>query len=239
MKQKAEARKTARHGFAHQLRAVDSDAPVHGARHSTACRSDHVTRRRCRDDLDADRSPRRCARTSARAMSRQPGAGRAARARSRHHARGGGAVRVQPGSTETFRQPGPRGSPRVARRTMASAVRRDSGHPRDRGPARAILTGERTALNFLQLLSGTATVARRYVDAVARYRLRRCSTRARPCPGCAARRNTPCAAAAPQNHRMGLFDMLLIKENHIAAAGSLTAAIAAARAQRARRARGG
>ena len=71
------------------------------------------------------------------------------------------------------------------------------------GPARAVLTGERTALNFLQTLSGTATAAQKYA--------------------------VRCGGA--QNHRMGLYDMFLVKENHIAAAGSLAAAVSAARRQ--------
>ena len=64
------------------------------------------------------------------------------------------------------------------------------------GPARALLTGERTALNFLQLLSGTATAAARLRAAARGHRLPRCSTRARPSPGCARRRNTRCGSGA-------------------------------------------
>ena len=97
-----------------------------------------------------------------------------------------------------------------------------------RGRARPVLTGERTALNFLQLLSGTATHTRQYVDAVAGTGCTILDTR-KTLPGlrtayfCAVR----CGGA--HNHRIGLFDMVLIKENHIAAAGSIAGAIVAAK----------
>ncbi len=96
------------------------------------------------------------------------------------------------------------------------------------GPARPILTGERTALNFLQLLSGTATVARRFVDAVSGTGCTILDTR-KTLPGLRTAQKYAVRCGGAQNHRMGLFDMILIKENHIAAAGSLTAAVAAAR----------
>jgi len=115
------------------------------------------------------------------------------------------------------------------------AVRADEQLFELTGPARAILTGERTALNFVQLLSGVASRARAYADAMAAAApagvtpprvidtrktlpgLRRAQKYAVLCGGCA-------------NHRMGLFDAFLVKENHIAAAGGIAAAVAAARA---------
>ncbi len=96
------------------------------------------------------------------------------------------------------------------------------------GPARPILTGERTALNFLQLLSGTATVARRFVDAVSGTGCTILDTR-KTLPGLRTAQKYAVRCGGAQNHRMGLFDMILIKENHIAAAGSLRAAVEAAR----------
>jgi nicotinate-nucleotide pyrophosphorylase (carboxylating) len=96
------------------------------------------------------------------------------------------------------------------------------------GPARAILTGERTALNFLQLLSATATVARRFADAVAGTGCRILDTR-KTLPGLRTAQKYAVRCGGAQNHRIGLYDMALIKENHIAAAGSLPGAITAAR----------
>ena len=96
------------------------------------------------------------------------------------------------------------------------------------GPARPVLSGERTALNFLQLLSGTATATRRYVDAVAGTACRILDTR-KTIPGLRTAQKYAVRCGGAQNHRMGLYDQVLIKENHIAAAGSLTGAIEAAR----------
>jgi nicotinate-nucleotide pyrophosphorylase (carboxylating) len=96
------------------------------------------------------------------------------------------------------------------------------------GPARAILTGERIALNFLQLLSATATEARHYVDAVAGTGCTILDTR-KTLPGLRSAQKYAVRCGGAQNHRMGLYDMVLIKENHIAAAGSITQAIANAR----------
>ena len=96
------------------------------------------------------------------------------------------------------------------------------------GPARAVLTGERTALNFLQLLSATATAARRFVDAVAGTGCIILDTR-KTLPGLRTAQKYAVRCGGAQNHRIGLYDMVLIKENHIAAAGSLSGAIAAAR----------
>jgi nicotinate-nucleotide pyrophosphorylase (carboxylating) len=96
------------------------------------------------------------------------------------------------------------------------------------GPARLILTGERTALNFLQTLSGTATAANRYVQAVAGTGCRILDTR-KTLPGLRLAQKYASRCGGAQNHRMGLYDMVLIKENHIIAAGSIGSAIAAAR----------
>ena len=96
------------------------------------------------------------------------------------------------------------------------------------GRARPILTGERTALNFLQLLSATATQASRFAAAVAGTGCTVIDTR-KTLPGLRSAQKYAVRCGGGSNHRMGLYDMVLIKENHIAAAGSLTAAIAAAR----------
>ncbi|MDS4026566.1 MAG: carboxylating nicotinate-nucleotide diphosphorylase [Candidatus Contendobacter sp.] len=97
-----------------------------------------------------------------------------------------------------------------------------------RGPARALLTGERTALNFLQALSGTATLARRYADLVAGTGATILDTR-KTLPGLRLAQKYAVRCGGCQNHRIGLFDAVLIKENHIVAAGSITNAIATAR----------
>ncbi len=97
-----------------------------------------------------------------------------------------------------------------------------------RGPARALLTGERTALNFLQALSGTATLARQFADTVAGTGATILDTR-KTLPGLRLAQKYAVRCGGCQNHRIGLFDAVLIKENHILAAGSITAAIAAAR----------
>jgi nicotinate-nucleotide pyrophosphorylase (carboxylating) len=96
------------------------------------------------------------------------------------------------------------------------------------GLARPVLTGERTALNFLQLLSATATATRRYVDAIVGTRCAILDTR-KTVPGLRTAQKYAVLCGGGQNYRIGLFDQVLIKENHIAAAGSLTAAVAAAR----------
>lgn len=96
------------------------------------------------------------------------------------------------------------------------------------GPARSLLTGERTALNFLQLLSGTATRTRQYVDAVRGTKTIVLDTR-KTVPGLRRAQKYAVACGGAQNHRMGLYDAILIKENHVAAAGSITAALEAAR----------
>jgi nicotinate-nucleotide pyrophosphorylase (carboxylating) len=98
-----------------------------------------------------------------------------------------------------------------------------------RGPTRSIVTGERTALNFLQTLSGTATATRVYVQALAGSRTRLLDTR-KTIPGLRRAQKYAVRCAGGYNHRAGLYDGVLIKENHIAAAGSVGAAIRALRA---------
>jgi len=95
------------------------------------------------------------------------------------------------------------------------------------GPARAVLSGERTALNFLQTLSGTASAARRFVDAVAGTGTVILDTR-KTLPGLRLAQKYAVRCGGASNHRIGLFDAVLIKENHIAAAGSIEAAVTAA-----------
>jgi nicotinate-nucleotide pyrophosphorylase (carboxylating) len=96
------------------------------------------------------------------------------------------------------------------------------------GLARPVLTGERAALNFLQLLSGTATATRRYVEAIAGTASVILDTR-KTLPGLRTAQKYAVLCGGAQNLRISLFDQVLIKENHIAAAGSLTEAIRAAR----------
>ena len=96
------------------------------------------------------------------------------------------------------------------------------------GPARPVLTGERTALNFLQLLSATASAARLFADAVAGTGCKILDTR-KTLPGLRTAQKYAVLCGGAQNLRIGLYDMVLIKENHIAAAGSLPGAIVAAR----------
>ncbi len=98
------------------------------------------------------------------------------------------------------------------------------------GSARGILTAERTALNFLQTLSGTATLARRYADIVSGTPATVIDTR-KTLPGLRRAQKYAVAIGGCGNHRMGLYDFILIKENHIAAAGGVAAALNAARAQ--------
>jgi len=96
-------------------------------------------------------------------------------------------------------------------------------------PARLLLTRERVALNFLQRLSGVATAARRFTDAVAGTRCRVLDTR-KTTPGLRALEKKAAAAGGVTNHRMGLYDAILIKNNHISAAGGVRQAIGRARA---------
>jgi nicotinate-nucleotide pyrophosphorylase (carboxylating) len=120
---------------------------------------------------------------------------------------------------------------RVAMRSAAPDGR--ALHPGDdllrvAGPARAILTGERTALNLLGRMCGIATLTRRAVDQVQGTRTRILDTR-KTTPGLRALEKYAVRCGGGENHRSGLFDMVLIKENHIALAGSVGAAVRAAR----------
>jgi nicotinate-nucleotide pyrophosphorylase (carboxylating) len=96
------------------------------------------------------------------------------------------------------------------------------------GPARALLTAERTALNFLQLLSATATAAHSYAVLLEGTKCRLLDTR-KTIPGLRSAQKYAVRVGGGHNHRMGLFDGILIKENHIMAAGSIAAAVAAAK----------
>ena len=98
------------------------------------------------------------------------------------------------------------------------------------GRARALLSGERCALNFLQTLSATATIAAQYASAVRGTRAIILDTR-KTIPGLRSAQKYAVRCGGASNHRIGLFDAILIKENHIAAAGSLAGAVSAARAQ--------
>jgi nicotinate-nucleotide pyrophosphorylase (carboxylating) len=98
------------------------------------------------------------------------------------------------------------------------------------GAARSLLTTERVALNFLQLLSATATLTRRHVDAVAGTHARVVDTR-KTIPGLRLAQKYAVRVGGGANHRIGLFDGILIKENHIMAAGGIAPALAAARMQ--------
>ena len=100
------------------------------------------------------------------------------------------------------------------------------------GPSRAIITGERTALNFLQRMSGIATHAAAFVDAVAGLSVRILDTR-KTAPGLRALDKYAVATAGASNHRLDLAAMVLLKENHIAVAGGVGAAVAAIRAHNA------
>ena len=96
------------------------------------------------------------------------------------------------------------------------------------GSSRAILSGERTALNFLQLLSATATVTRQHVDLLKGTKTRLLDTR-KTIPGLRAAQKYAVRCGGGMNHRMGLYDAILIKENHIHAAGGIAAALGMAK----------
>lgn len=98
------------------------------------------------------------------------------------------------------------------------------------GPARALLTGERTALNFLQTLSATATVTSAYVSAIEGTGSKILDTR-KTLPGLRLAQKYAVACGGGHNHRVGLYDAILIKENHVKSAGSITAALESARVQ--------
>ena len=97
-----------------------------------------------------------------------------------------------------------------------------------KAPAHILLSGERTALNFLQLLSATATTTRTYVEAIKDTRTRILDTR-KTIPGLRIAQKYAVRCGGGENHRYGLYDAILIKENHIIAAGSIGAAVASGR----------
>jgi len=109
---------------------------------------------------------------------------------------------------------------RVTRRDVLAEVE---------GPARALLTGERTALNFLGRMSGIATLTRKFVDAVTGTRAKILDTR-KTAPGLRMTDKLAVHLGGGENHRTGLFDMVLIKDNHIDFAGSITQAVERVRA---------
>ena len=100
------------------------------------------------------------------------------------------------------------------------------------GRARALVTAERTSLNFLQTLSGTATITATYVEAIRGTRTRILDTR-KTIPGLRLAQKYAVRVGGGVNHRIGLYDSVMLKENHVRAAGSLTAAIRSARAMHA------
>lgn len=99
------------------------------------------------------------------------------------------------------------------------------------GPARSLVTGERTALNFLQTLSGTATTTAKFVRLLAGTATQLLDTR-KTIPGLRAAQKYAVRCGGGKNHRLGLFDAFLIKENHISSCGCIANAITAARAMR-------
>ena len=98
------------------------------------------------------------------------------------------------------------------------------------GAARSLLSGERTALNFMQMLSATATITSRYVNAVADFKAKILDTR-KTIPGLRMAQKYAVRCGGGNNHRLGLFDAILIKENHIASAGGVETAIRTAKKQ--------
>ena len=109
------------------------------------------------------------------------------------------------------------------------AIHSDQPLCRLSGPARSLLSGERTALNFLQTLSATATLSRRYAETVADLPVRVLDTR-KTIPGLRNAQKYAVRIGGCHNHRTGLYDGILIKENHIAATGSISSAVTQARA---------
>jgi nicotinate-nucleotide pyrophosphorylase (carboxylating) len=139
----------------------------------------------------------------------------------------GGAVYGLDAAEATFRALDP--GVRLTRQTVEGRWR-DGGPVLDiEGDAGGVLTAERTALNFLQRLSGVATLTARYVEAVAGTGARVLDTR-KTTPGLRALEKAAVAAGGGTNHRAGLYDAILIKENHAAMAGGVGEAVRAARA---------
>jgi nicotinate-nucleotide pyrophosphorylase (carboxylating) len=128
---------------------------------------------------------------------------------------------------EVFRQVDPRVRVTWSARD-GERVRADQQLCTLEGAARSLLTGERAALNFLQMLSATATATSKYVDAVAGTKCRILDTR-KTIPGLRVAQKYAVRCGGGTNHRIGLFDAILVKENHIAAAGSIAGAVSEAR----------
>lgn len=118
----------------------------------------------------------------------------------------------------------------VVEKRSGSQVETGTRVARVKGSARTLLTAERTALNFLQRLSGVATLARLYCDAVAGTRCQVLDTR-KTTPGLRRLEKMAAASGGITNHRLGLFDAILIKNNHISAAGGVAQALSAAQGQ--------
>lgn len=118
----------------------------------------------------------------------------------------------------------------IATITDGASVKRGDVFATVRGPGRVLLTAERTALNFLQRMSGIATLTAQYVAAVQGTKAQILDTR-KTAPGLRLLDKQAVALGGGTNHRHGLYDMVLIKENHIAAAGGIQAAVARVRAQ--------
>ena len=142
-------------------------------------------------------------------------------------AKGTGVLSGIPVAREVFRQVDPEIDARPVR-SSGDAVAPGDTVLELSGPARGILTGERVALNFLQRLSGVATLTAAYVGAVEGTGARILDTR-KTTPGLRALERAAVRDGGGTNHRFGLFDMVLIKENHIAAAGGIIAAVEAVR----------
>lgn len=139
-----------------------------------------------------------------------------------------GAVAGTEVAVEVFRRVDPELAIRVLARD-GTAVGPGNEVMRVEGSARSILTAERTALNFLQRLSGVATTTRRYVREVSGTGARVIDTR-KTTPGMRLLEKAAVVSGGGANHRAGLWDMVMIKDNHIAAAGGITAAVEAVRA---------
>ena len=121
--------------------------------------------------------------------------------------------------------------PKVAIRHLSkdgAAVKSGTVVAEAEGPVRALLLGERTALNFLQRLSGTATLTRKYVDAVKEYPCKVLDTR-KTTPGLRTLEKYAVRMGGGMNHRIGLYDAALVKDNHIEATGSIRDAVHAVR----------
>jgi nicotinate-nucleotide pyrophosphorylase (carboxylating) len=122
-------------------------------------------------------------------------------------------------AADVFRRVDPRLRVKIVRRS-GQVVKRNETVLEVRGALRTILTAERVALNFLQRLSGIATVTRRFVDAVGRGKTRILDTR-KTTPGLRALEKAAVVAGGGNNHRFGLYDMVLLKDNHLRAANDL------------------